>query len=57
MDVPDEIIETPMKNVKPPAVLEVPVPLISDDHVRHIFKSVGGTTIEQPRPDLLGGAV
>ncbi len=24
MDVPDEIIETPMKNVKPPAVLEVP---------------------------------
>ena len=44
-----EITDTPMKNVKPPSVPEVPVPIISDDHLRRIFKSVEGTTFEQRR--------
>jgi len=44
-----EIIETPMKNVRPPSVPEVPVPIISDDHLRRIFRSVEGTTFVQRR--------
>ncbi len=44
-----EITETPMKNVRPPSVPEVPVPIISDDHLRRIFKSAEGATFEQRR--------
>ena len=44
-----EITETPMRNVRPPSVPEVPVPIISDDHLRRIFKSVEGTTFVQRR--------
>jgi len=44
-----EITDTPMKNVGPPSVPEVPVPIISDDHLRRIFRSVEGTTFEQRR--------
>jgi site-specific recombinase XerD len=43
------ITDTPMKNVRPPSVPEVPVPIISDDHLRRIFKSVEGTTFVQRR--------
>jgi len=44
-----EITETPMKNVRPPSVPEVPVPIISDDHLRRIFKSAEGASFEQRR--------
>ena len=37
-----EITETPMKRVRPPSVPEVPVPIISHDHLRRIFKSAEG---------------
>ncbi len=44
-----EISDTPMQNVKPPSVPEVPVPIISDEHLRRIFKSVEGDTFVQRR--------
>jgi site-specific recombinase XerD len=43
------ITDTPMKNVKPPSVPEVVVPIVPDHHTRRILKSVQGTSFVQRR--------
>jgi site-specific recombinase XerD len=44
-----EIDESPMRSMTPPYVPEVPVPIISDDHLKRLFKTCQGTTFEQRR--------
>jgi len=45
----DEITESPMRNMEPPAVPEVPVPVVSDENLKRLFKACEGTTFEQRR--------
>src|SRR5688500_10413609 len=35
----EEIAKSPMEKVRPPAVPEVPVPVMSDDDLRRLFKT------------------
>jgi site-specific recombinase XerD len=44
-----EIVESPMKNMKPPHVPEVPVPLLSESELRAVIKSCEGRSFEDRR--------
>ena len=44
-----EITVSPMANVKPPHVPDVPVPVVGDDDLRKLLKSCEGKTFEQRR--------
>jgi site-specific recombinase XerD len=44
-----EITDTPMKNMQPPTVPEVPVPVIPDDQLKALFKTTEGKNFEQRR--------
>ncbi len=44
-----EIGETPMKNMRPPHVPEVPVPLLSEDELKAVVKSCEGRSFEDRR--------
>lgn len=37
-----ELVESPMRNMVPPSVPETPVPIVSDDHLRRLFKTCEG---------------
>ena len=45
----EEIAKRPMDKVRPPAVPEVPVPVLSDDELRRLFKTCEGTTYADRR--------
>ena len=44
-----EIRESPLRNMKPPQVPEVPVPLLSDGELRAVIKSCEGRRFEDRR--------
>ena len=44
-----EIMESPMRNMKPPHVPEVPVPLLSEKELRAVIKSCEGRSFEDRR--------
>ena len=44
-----EICETPMKNMKPPHVPEVPVPLLSEEELKAVIRSCEGKSFEDRR--------
>jgi integrase/recombinase XerC len=48
-----EIRETPMRNMKPPAVLEQPVPILSEDELRRFFKAREGRLFEVRRDNAI----
>lgn len=45
----EEIVRSPMEKVRPPAVPEVPVPVLSDDELRTLFRSCDGKTYADRR--------
>ena len=45
----EEIAKRPMDKVRPPAVPEVPVPVLSDDELRRLFKTCEGKTYADRR--------
>jgi site-specific recombinase XerD len=44
-----EITESPMAKMKPPKVPEVPVPVLTDDHIRKLFAVAAGKDFEAVR--------
>ncbi len=48
-----EITASPMCNMSPPTVPEVPVPLVSDDDLKRLLKSTEGKAFEQRRDAAL----
>ncbi len=44
-----EIAVSPMANIKPPTVPEVPVPVVGDDDLKKLLKAADGTTYEGRR--------
>jgi site-specific recombinase XerD len=44
-----EITVSPMVNVKPPTVPEVPIPVVSDDDLRALLKACEGSDLDQRR--------
>ena len=44
-----EVTTNPMAKMRPPAVPEVPVPVVSDDDLRKLLKACGGKTYEDLR--------
>jgi site-specific recombinase XerC len=44
-----EIPAAPMERTKPPAVPEVPVPVVTDDDLRKLLKACDGPTFEDRR--------
>ena len=51
--VPDEISVSPMANVKPPHVPEVPVPVVSDKDLKSLLAACSGSTFEARRDTAL----
>jgi site-specific recombinase XerD len=45
----DELARSPMEKVRPPAVPDVPVPVLSDDELRRLFKTCEGKTYADRR--------
>ena len=45
----EEIARSPMEKVRPPAVPEVPVPVLSDDELRALFRTCEGKTFAERR--------
>jgi site-specific recombinase XerD len=45
----DEIAVSPMARMKPPAIPEVPVPVVGDDDLKKLLKACEGTTFEDRR--------
>jgi site-specific recombinase XerD len=48
-----EIPESPMRNMRPPHVPEEPVPLLSEDELRRLFKSCEGRLFEDRRDNAI----
>jgi len=44
-----EVTVSPMANVKPPTVPEVPVPVVADDDLRKLLKAAEGSSFDQRR--------
>ncbi len=44
-----ELTESPMRNMKPPAIPDEPVPILTDDEVTALFKACSGTTFDERR--------
>ena len=48
-----EISESPMRNMDPPHVPDVPVPIITDDHLKRLLKECEGKTFENRRDSAI----
>ena len=48
-----EVPDSPMRNLKPPAIPEEPVPVVSEDEIRRVLKVCAGTTFEDQRDNAL----
>nr|MBA2600828.1 tyrosine-type recombinase/integrase [Actinomycetota bacterium] len=48
-----EITDSPMKNMRPPAVPEEPVPILSEDELRKLFKACEGRLFEDRRDNAI----
>src|SRR5947208_11346779 len=44
-----DIIESPMKRMRPPKVTETPVPVIAEEHMRRLLATAAGSSFEERR--------
>jgi site-specific recombinase XerD len=44
-----EIVESPMRNMRPPIIPETPVPVVSDDEIKRLLKACEGKGFDERR--------